>query len=236
MQSNRHKLQTKNKIKKTPTKPQQQKHKEETPLKHKILKLTPEELIRALQGNTTQHNYPTDTELIDIKYDAFTKQVTTIIRSNTFEEVPEGTPTPEYTHKTTTNPQQPQTPTITDTPTKTPTNNQTTTIQQKSLIQTLTATPTQPTSSTSIGTGVKTLGPKPETKLDTCGFEDEFTKEQRKVLKFTSSDDYVIVKPTQFLKTEWEDINDTVKSIGGKWVKGATIDYWAIPKKQKMEE
>jgi len=176
-------------------------------------------------------------ELIDIKYDAFTKQVTTIIRSDTFKDIPEGTPTPELTYETSPQPQTPitPTPTVTDTTPKNPPTTQTTSIQQKSLIQTLT-TPNQPSASTNIGTGVKTLGAKPETNQDTCGFEEEFTKEQRKVLKFTSSGDYVIVKPTQFLKTEWEDINDTVKSIGGKWVKGTTIDHWAIPKNPKQEE
>jgi hypothetical protein len=203
-------------------------------MKQKTLKLTPEELIRTLQNKPTQqHNLPPDTELINIKYNAYTKQVTAIIRSNTFEDTPEGTPTPEHTNKTP--PPQQQTPTTTNTTTKTHTPTQTTpTTPQKPLIQTLT-TPNQP-SSTSTGTGVKTLGPKPETSVDTCGFEDEFTKEQRKVLRFTSDGDYVIVKPIQFLKTEWEDINDTVKSIGGKWVKGGTVDYWVIPKIQKQEE
>jgi len=39
----------------------------------------------------------------------------------------------------------------------------------------------------------------------------------------------VIVKPTLFLKEEWNDINDVVKSLGGKWVKGDIINYWEIP-------
>jgi hypothetical protein len=212
-------------------------------MKQKILTLTPEELIRTIQGNQTQqHNLPPDTELIDIKYDAFTKQVTAVIRSNTFENNPEGIPTPKITYETSPPQIQTATPThttITDHPTKTPTTTQTTTTtQKKSLIQTLTTTSNQPTTptTTSISAGVKTLGPKPETNIDTCGFEDEFTKEQRKLLKFTTTDEYVIIKPIQFLKTEWEDINDTVKSIGGKWVKSGTIDYWAIPKNQKQEE
>jgi len=201
-------------------------------MKQKILKITPEELIRSLQGKPTQLNLPQDVELVNIKYNPFTKQVTAVIRSDTFENITENTPNPEFTPKT-------QTLTPTPTPDTTPKNTTTTqptpTIPQKSLIQTLT-TQNQPQSATSISTGVKTLGTKPETNIDTCGFEDEFTKEQRKVLKFTSEGDYVIIKPTQFLKTEWEDINDTVKSIGGKWVKGGTIDYWAIPKNLKQEE
>jgi len=213
-------------------------------MKQKILKLTPEELIRTLQGNPTQQlNLPADMELIDIKYDAFTKQVTTIIRSDNFENIPEGIPIPEFTQKPT-EPQQTQATTIittisthisdipsTENPIQTQTNQIT---PQKPLIQTLATT--QSSSHTNIGTGVKTLGPKPETNMDTCDFEDEFTQEQRKLLKFTSAGNFVIIKPIQFLKTEWEDINDTVKSIGGKWVKSTTIDHWAIPKNQKQEQ
>jgi hypothetical protein len=207
-------------------------------MKQRILKLTPEELIRILQGKSTQQfNLPPDVELVDIKYDAFAKQVLAVIRSDTFENVTEDTPTPEITYKPSP-PQQQAAPTPTstlDTTSKTSQSTQTNpATPQKSLIQTLTPSTSQ-SSSSSIGTGVKTLGPKPEANLDTCGFEDEFTKEQRKVLRFISDGDNVLVKPTQFLKTEWEDINDTVKSIGGKWVKGV-IDYWVIPKNLKKEE
>ncbi|MDR2707551.1 MAG: hypothetical protein LBB87_02230 [Nitrososphaerota archaeon] len=216
-------------------------------MKQRILKLTPEELIRILQSKPTQQlNLPPDTELISIKYNAFTKQVTAVLNSNTFEDAPEGTPTSEFINKTSSPkslPQQLQTTPTTVPPsvnisntasTETLENQVNPTTPQKSLIQTLTPNPTS--SPTSISAGIKTLGPKPEANIDTCGFEDEFTKEQRKVLKFASEGDFVIVKPIQFLKTEWEDINDTVKSIGGKWVKGGTIDYWAIPKNFKQND
>jgi hypothetical protein len=63
----------------------------------------------------------------------------------------------------------------------------------------------------------------------TSRMEDEFTPEQRKLLSFRTEGDCVIAKPTQFLKAEWDDINETVKSLGGKWVKGDIISYWAIP-------
>ncbi len=207
-------------------------------MKQRILKLTPEELIRAIQGKPTQMDFPADLELVDIKYDAFTKQVTAVVRSEAFEDVAENTPTPELAHEPPTQaPETAPTPTPVAAPKKPePAPAQPTpATPQRSLIQTLTAS-TQSSSSTSIGTGVKTLGPKPEANQDTCGFEEEFTKEQRKVLRFTSDGDYVIVKPIQFLKTEWEDINDTVKSIGGKWMKGSIIDYWVIPKNQKKDE
>ena len=62
--------------------------------------------------------------------------------------------------------------------------------------------------------------------------ENEFSPEQRKVLSFTVKGDVVIVKPIQFLKEEWEDINEVVRSIGGKWVKGDIISYWEIPLQQ----
>jgi hypothetical protein len=207
-------------------------------MKQRILKLTPEELIRAFQGKSAQLDCPADMELVDIKYDAFIKQVTAVVRSDTFEDVAEGTSIPEFVYETSLQPQKPiPTPatTIVEVLPKASVNAQAPCVSQKLLVQTL-ATPSQPAASaTGIGAGVKTLGAKPETNIDTCGFEDEFTKEQRKVLKFTSAGDYVIVRPIQFLKTEWEDINDTVKSIGGKWVKGA-IDHWVIPKTPKQEE
>jgi len=213
-------------------------------MRQMMLKLTPEELIRTLQGKSTQQfNLPIDTELIGIRYNVFTKQVTAILRSDNFEDVAEDTPISIFIPKTASLiTQQPQitTPTtiisenILDvTPTEPLENQADPILQQKPLIQTLT---TNSSSNTSISVGVKMLGSKPDVNMDTCGFEDEFTKEQRKLLKFTSDDEFVFVKPIQFLKTEWEDINDTVKSIGGKWVKGGTIDYWAIPKNIKRDE
>ena len=59
--------------------------------------------------------------------------------------------------------------------------------------------------------------------------ENEFSPDQRKLLSFTVKGDIVVVKPTMFLKAEWEDINEVVKSLGGRWVKGDIISYWEIP-------
>jgi len=59
--------------------------------------------------------------------------------------------------------------------------------------------------------------------------ENEFSPEQRKLLSFTVKGDCVVVKPIQFLKAEWEDINEVVRSLGGKWVKGDVMSYWKIP-------
>lgn len=72
--------------------------------------------------------------------------------------------------------------------------------------------------------------PKPaQASQTTSRIEHEFTPEQRKLLNFKVEGERVIVKPTQFLKAEWDDINETVKSLGGKWVRGDIISYWEIP-------
>jgi hypothetical protein len=214
--------------------PESQTNPQVNSMKQKILKLTPEAFIRTLEGKPAQLNLPADLELIDIKYDAYNKQVTAIVRSESFEDVAENQPIPELTVNP---PAQTQLPTpapvvapaAVPSPVAAP-KPPATAAPQRTIIQSLTASTPHTTTSSS---GVKTLGPKPDSGQDTCGFEGEFTKEQRKVLKFASDGDYVIVKPIRFLKTEWEDINDTVKSIGGKWMKGEIIDYWVIPKKSK---
>jgi hypothetical protein len=206
-------------------------------MKHRLLKLTPEALLRAIQGKSAQLNLPADLELIDIKYDAFNGQVTAVVRSESFEDVAESQTIPEIAL---TPPTQIQSPSLAPAPTPTPTAAPKTPAQtqpapaapKRTMIQTLTSSTQHTTTSSS---GVKTLGPKPESDLDTGGLEDEFTKEQRKVLRFASDGDYVIIKPLHFLKNEWEDINDTVKSIGGKWTKGDIIDYWIVPKNPKKE-
>ena len=68
-----------------------------------------------------------------------------------------------------------------------------------------------------------------QTNQDTKGIEEEFSPEQRELLNFTVDGDYVVVKPIQYLKAEWNEINTVVKSIGGRWVKGDIISYWEIP-------
>ena len=75
----------------------------------------------------------------------------------------------------------------------------------------------------------KTQTPPTQT---TSSIENEFSPEQRKLLSFRVEEETVIVKPTQFLKAEWDDINEVVKSLNGKWVKGGIISYWEIPLKQ----
>ena len=93
-------IKSKNKAKRRPDNIKQLtikvKEAERTLWNKKILRLTPEELIRVLQGKTIQLNCPADMELIDIKYDAFARQVTAVVRSDFFEDTVKGSPTPEF--------------------------------------------------------------------------------------------------------------------------------------------
>jgi len=169
-------------------------------MKIRIIKLTPEFFIELLQGKTSSFtsNLPGDTELLDLKLDLFSKQVLAIIRSNSFEDIAETYPIPQFN--------------LTNTPVSKTEPKPTATVKQET---------------------------KPEPKLATektvqssktaIKMENEFSPEQRKVLSFTVKGDYVIVKPIQFLKEEWEDINEVVRSLGGRWVKGDIISYWEIP-------
>lgn len=178
-------------------------------MKMRMIKLTPEFLTKALQGKTESFasNLPDDIELLDIKCDLFSKQVCAIIRSNSFEDAPEAQPIPEFTLTYSAN--------------------------LKTTTQAAAKSKTEPQ---------PTVAAKPEgnpaNKVQTqtsryaSAMEEEFSPEQRKLLSFKVEGDYLIVKPIQFLNTEWEDINEVVRSIGGKWVKGDIISYWAVPLQQ----
>lgn len=169
-------------------------------MKIRIIKLSPEFLIELLQGkaSSSASNLPSDTELLDLKLDLFSKQVLAIVRSESFEDIAESYPIPEFNLTNTGEPKTAPKPIgtvkIESKPEPKPTN-------------------------------VKLIQPsKTSTKM-----ENEFSPEQRKLLSFTVKGDCVVVKPIQFLKAEWEDINEVVRSLGGKWVKGDIISYWEIP-------
>jgi hypothetical protein len=168
-------------------------------MKIRIIKLTPEKLIELLKGKTANFtsNLPNDTELLDIKFDIFSKQVLAVVRSNSFEDVGESYPIPEF--------------------------NLTSPMDSKTASKQTPALKSEPTPEPKISTTTSQSN-KTATKM-----ENEFSPEQRKVLSFTVKGDYVIVKPIQFLKAEWDDINEVVRSLGGKWVKGDIISYWEIP-------
>ena len=165
-------------------------------MKIRIIKLTPEFLVELLQGKASPFtsNMPSDTELLDLKLDLFSKQVLAIVRSESFEDIAQSYPIPEFN---------------------------------------LVNTAETKTSSKQTATVRQEFKPEPKPTIQpskiTIKMENEFSPDQRKLLSFTVKDDCVIVKPIQFLKAEWDDINEVVKSIGGRWVKGDIISYWEIP-------
>src|SRR4030042_5014009 len=75
-------------------------------MKMRMIKLSPELLIETLQGKAASFssNLPDDLELLDIKYNLFSKQVLAIVRSDSFEDVAESYPIPEFNVIYTTNP------------------------------------------------------------------------------------------------------------------------------------
>jgi hypothetical protein len=86
----------------------------------------------------------------------------------------------------------------------------------------------------------KQVEPKPSTEkrrfqanTEIRAVEEEFSPEQRELLSFAIDGDFVIVKPVQYLKDNWNEINDVVRSLGGKWIKGDFSSYWAIPLRQR---
>ncbi|HLN88842.1 MAG TPA: hypothetical protein VK253_02140 [Candidatus Binatia bacterium] len=167
----------------------------------RIFKLTPESLAALLQGKvaTFASNLPSDIEILDVKIDLFTKQVSMVVRSESFEDVAEAMPIPEFSLS------------------KTP--------ESKSSSKPAAVKP-QPAMEPK-STIAKLPHPQPSRMASKM--ENEFSPEQRKLLNFTVKEDCVVVKPVMFLKAEWEDINEVVRSLGGKWVKGDIISYWEIP-------
>jgi hypothetical protein len=162
----------------------------------RTIKLNPEFLKQTLQGKATPFtsNLPGDIELLDIKYDLFSKEVFAIIRSDSFDDIADAYPIPEFKIIYTTIVKPESQPTIRFTPESKHT--------EKTQVQ---------------------------TSQETSAVEKEFNPEQRKLLSFTVDGEYVIVKPIQYLKTDWDEINVIVKSLGGRWVKGESVSYWKIP-------
>jgi hypothetical protein len=178
-------------------------------MKLKILKLTLEQFTMLLQGKASPFadNLPDDIEVFDSKVDLFAKQVTLILRSNKFQDVPESFPIPEMTASRIT---------------------QTQSIAAKSSPSVLRIEPKIEASSTERKT-LTINSTQPPISRYAAKMENEFTPDQRKLLSFTVRDDCVVVKPVTFLKAEWDDINEVVRSLGGRWVKGDIISYWEIP-------
>ena len=171
-------------------------------MKIRIIKLTSESLAGMLQGKPQifTSNLPSDAEILDIKMDLFTKQVSMIVRSENFEDVAEAMPIPEFQISKATTVRGTNKPAVTVKPQAVP--------EAKSLVAKL---------------------PQPQPSRMASKMENEFSPEQRKLLSFTVKENCVVAKPVVFLKTEWDDINEVVRSLGGKWVKGDIISYWEIP-------
>ena len=168
-------------------------------MKMRIIKLNPEFLMEALRGKSASFtsNLPDNVELLDIKYDLFSKQIQAVVRSDSFEDVAESYPIPEF--------------------------NVTYATSAKPASQPATITKPEPAPIVKMQTR-----PKRESSM----MEEEFTPEQRKLLSFRVEGDFVIVKPIQYLKAEWNELNEVVRSLGGRWVKGDIISYWEIPLQQ----
>ncbi len=171
-------------------------------MKIRIVKLTPESLAGMLRGkpSTLTSNLPSDTEILDIKMDLFTKQVSLVVRSESFEDVAEAMPIPEFQISKATEVKGTPKPASTIKPQVMP--------EAKSMVAKLS---------------------QPQPSRMASKMENEFSPDQRKLLSFTVKEDCVVAKPVVFLKAEWDDINEVVRSLGGKWVKGDIISYWEIP-------
>ncbi len=184
-------------------------------MKLRTVKLAPDQLITLLQGKGDALKLPVDAELLDIKVDLFTQQVSMVIRSGTFGDVPANIEVPEL---------------------QTPSAAVPSAVEAKPAMPAPTPVAVEPKVEPKpapvAATHVTPLIPRPtQPPLSryAAKMENEFTPDQRKLLSFTVKDDAVIVKPVTFLKAEWDDINDVVRGIGGKWVKGDIISYWEIP-------
>ena len=182
-------------------------------MKIRILTFSSERIVDFLQGKTCSFSssLPDDIELLDMKMDLLNRQITLIIRSDSFEDIAEGLPFPEINPTTITTKTAPQQPVA---------------IKTVDLVQRVGPKPAS-VSSPSVSSTPKPT--QPSLSRYASKMENEFSADQRKLLSFTVKEDCVVVKPVVFLKTEWDDINETVRSLGGRWVKGAIISYWEIP-------
>jgi hypothetical protein len=169
-------------------------------MKMRTIKLNPNFIVKAIQGKSAvfTSNLPDDIELLEIKYDLFEKEVYAIVRSDSFKEIADVYPIPGL-NLTYTN-VQPE-------------------IKPKTKPKPIAIKKPEAKHKE------RTLVP---TSQNLIAVKEEFNPEQRELLRFTADGDYVIIKPTQYLKAEWNEINDVVRSLGGRWVKGDFSSYWEI--------
>jgi hypothetical protein len=179
-------------------------------MKMRIIKLTPPQLVAILQGQPSPFtaSLPIDTELLDAKVDLFTSQVSLVIRSDNFEDIAESIPVPELAASKA---------------------EETKPAVAPKLISSVLRVEPKPEAAPPQSTPLIPKPTQPPLSRYAAKMENEFSPDQRKLLNFTVKEDCVVVKPVTFLKAEWEDINETVRSLGGRWVKGDIISYWEIP-------
>jgi hypothetical protein len=175
-------------------------------MKIRTVKITSQQFLDRLQGKAVGPiaNLPSDAELLDVKLDLLTGQILAVVRSDTYENVSEAKPVIEMASTTEAKRESPA----------------------PAVLRTIIKS--NVTVKPEIIPSRKPLvmhRPKQNSRM----MEEEFSAEQRKLLSFSVEGDFVIVKPLKFLKAEWEDINEVVRSVGGRWVKGDIISYWEIP-------
>jgi hypothetical protein len=141
---------------------------------------------------------------LDLKLDLQSNQVVAVVRSDSFPDIPDAYPIPEISHSI-----------------KAP-------IADQPAARTV-KIDTKPAIPASVTVAKPQPAKKPLPTVQVSRVENEFSPDQRKLLSFKAEGDHVVVKPVQFLKEEWEDINEVVRSCGGRWVKGDIISYWEIP-------
>jgi hypothetical protein len=174
-------------------------------MKMRMIKLNPDFLMEAVQGKAAAFasNLPSDLELLDIKYDLFAKQVFAIVRSDSFEDAADTYPIPELK--------------VTYANAK---------AEPKQETKPVTVAKPKPVATVKAEPAAKASAPKSQ---NVKAVEEEFSPEQLQLLTFKADGDYVMIKPTEYLKAEWNEINEIVRSLGGKWVKGDFFSYWEIP-------
>jgi hypothetical protein len=187
-------------------------------MKLRILKLTTEQFAGLLGGKTVSFasKLPSDLEVLDVKADLFSRHVSVIVRSDSFEDVSESMPIPEIASTGAVHPVAAVTAHVEAKPVQ-------------PLIKPAAPAPkTEPKPEITVSAAIaKSLTP-PSNRY-AAKMENEFSPEQRKLLSFIVKENCVVVKPVSFLKAEWDDINETVRGLGGRWVKGDIISYWEIP-------
>jgi hypothetical protein len=142
----------------------------------RMIKLNPDFLMQTLQGKaeTSISNLPSDVELLDIKYDLFSMEVSAIVRSDSFEDVADAYPIPEFKLVYTGSAKK---------------------VSVEAQPAKSAVTKPKP-----VPVAKPVEKPRVQANQDVKAVEEEFSPEQRELLSFTLDGDYVVVKPIEYLK------------------------------------